>query len=44
MPAGVPRSLKNEGNTDALMCMNIGTQKPQLPTYPPTSEMYGVTR
>lgn len=44
VPAGVPRSLKNVGDTDALMCVIIGTQKPQLPTYPPTSEMYGVTR
>jgi quercetin dioxygenase-like cupin family protein len=44
VPAGVPRSLKNIGDTDALMCVIIGTQKPQLPTYPPTSEMYGVTR
>lgn len=44
VPAGVPRSLTNVGNTDALMCVIIGTQKPQLPTYPPTSEMYGVTR
>lgn len=44
VPAGVPRSLKNVGDTDALFCVIIGTQKPQLPTYPPTSEMYGVTR
>jgi quercetin dioxygenase-like cupin family protein len=44
VPAGVPRSLENVGDTDALMCVIIGTQKPQLPTYPPTSEMYGVTR
>jgi quercetin dioxygenase-like cupin family protein len=44
VPAGVPRSLTNVGDTDALFCVVIGTQKPQLPTYPPTSEMYGVTR
>lgn len=44
VPAGVPRSLRNVGDTDALFCVIIGTQKPQLPTYPPTSEMYGVTR
>jgi quercetin dioxygenase-like cupin family protein len=44
VPAGVPRSLKNIGDTDALFCVVIGTQKPQLPTYPPTSPVAGVTR
>lgn len=44
VPAGVPRSLRNVGESDALFCVIIGTQKPQLPTYPETSEMYGVTR
>lgn len=44
VPAGVPRSLKNVGDTDALFCVVIGAPKPQLPTYPPSSEMHGVTR
>jgi mannose-6-phosphate isomerase-like protein (cupin superfamily) len=44
VPAGVPRSLRNIGDTDALFCVVIGAQKPQLPTYPPTSPMHGVTR
>lgn len=44
VPAGVPRSLKNNGDKDALFCVIIGAQKPQLPTYPPTSPMHGVTR
>jgi mannose-6-phosphate isomerase-like protein (cupin superfamily) len=44
VPAGVPRSLTNVGDTDALLCVIIGTKKPQLPTYPKTSEMHGVTR
>lgn len=44
VPAGVPRSLKTVSEEDALICVIIGTQKPQLPTYPKTSEMYGVTR
>lgn len=44
VPAGVPRSLANVGDTDALFCVIIGTSKPQLPTYPPSSEMHGVTR
>lgn len=44
VPAGVPRSLANTTDEDALFCVIIGTQKPQLPTYPETSEMHGVTR
>lgn len=44
VPAGVARSLKNEGDTDALFCVVIGTQKPQVPTYPETSAMHGITR
>ncbi|OUC80146.1 cupin domain-containing protein [Gordonia lacunae] len=44
VPAGVPRSLANVGDTDALFCVIIGAEKPQLPTYPPSSEMFGVTR
>lgn len=44
VPAGVPRSLRTVSEDDALICVIIGTQKPQLPTYPKTSEMYGVTR
>lgn len=44
VPAGVPRSLANNTDKDALFCVIIGTKKPQLPTYPETSEMHGVTR
>jgi quercetin dioxygenase-like cupin family protein len=44
IPAGVPRSLKNNGDVNALFCVIIGTQKPQVPTYPPTSAMHGITR
>ncbi|NLU82227.1 cupin domain-containing protein [Rhodococcus sp. HNM0569] len=44
VPAGVPRSLANVGDSDALFCVIIGTPKPELPTYPPSSEMFGVTR
>ncbi|WP_377267987.1 cupin domain-containing protein [Peterkaempfera sp. SMS 1(5)a] len=44
VPAGVARSLKNEGDTDALFCVVIGTRKPQVPTYPETSAMHGITR
>jgi quercetin dioxygenase-like cupin family protein len=44
IPPGVPRSLKNVGDDDALCCVIIGTRKPMLPTYPETSPMYGITR
>ncbi len=44
VPAGVPRSLRNIGDVDALFCVIIGAQKPQLPTYPPTSPMHGLSR
>jgi len=44
VPAGVPRSLKNNGDQDALFCVVIGAQKPQVPTYPETSAMHGITR
>lgn len=44
VPAGVPRSLRNIGDVDALFCVIIGAQQPQLPTYPATSPMHGVTR
>jgi mannose-6-phosphate isomerase-like protein (cupin superfamily) len=44
VPVGVPRSLKNIGDTDALFCVMIGAPKPQVPTYPATSPVAGVTR
>lgn len=44
VPAGVPRSLKNIGASDALFCVIIGAQKPQIPTYPETSVMHGIGR
>jgi mannose-6-phosphate isomerase-like protein (cupin superfamily) len=44
VPPGVPRSLKNVGDTDGIICVVIGAQKPMLPTYPETSPMHGVTR
>jgi quercetin dioxygenase-like cupin family protein len=44
VPAGVPRSLKNNGDRDALFCVIIGKQKPQVPVYPETSPVYGLTR
>jgi mannose-6-phosphate isomerase-like protein (cupin superfamily) len=44
LPAGVPRSLRNVGDSDALFCVVIGARKPQIPTYPVTSPMHGLTR
>lgn len=44
IPPGVARSLENRGDTDALFCVVIGAPKPQVPTYPETSPVYGVTR
>ena len=44
VPAGVPRSLKNNGDKDALFCVVIGAQKSQVPTYPETSAMHGISR
>ena len=44
IPPGVPRSLKNVGNEDALFCVVLGSPKPQLPTSPATSLVAGVTR
>ncbi|MGH3517487.1 MAG: cupin domain-containing protein [Haloechinothrix sp.] len=44
VPAGVPRSLKNNGDSDALFCVIIGAQKPQVPTYPETSAVHGIAR
>lgn len=44
VPADVPRSLRTVSETDARICVIIGSNKPELPVYPKTSEMYGVTR
>jgi quercetin dioxygenase-like cupin family protein len=44
VPAGVPRSLKNNGAKDALFCVVIGAKKPQVPTYPETSAVHGISR
>jgi mannose-6-phosphate isomerase-like protein (cupin superfamily) len=44
VPPGVPRSLRNPGDTNALLCVVIGFARPNVPTYPETSAMHGVTR
>ena len=44
VPPNTPRSLRNVGDTNALFVVMLGASKPQLPTYPPTSPMVGITR
>lgn len=44
VPAGVPRSLRNPGPAEALFCVILGAAKPELPTYPATSAVHGVSR
>lgn len=44
VPPNTPRSLRNTGETDALFIVMLGARKPQLPSYPPTSPMVGITR
>ena len=34
LPAGVYRGLVNEGREEALMCVMIGSLKPETPSYP----------
>lgn len=44
VPPNTPRSLKNIGDSDALFCVMLGAPKPQIPSYPPSSPMVGITR
>jgi len=44
IPAGVARGERNDGDEDALMIVIVGAGKPQLPTYPENSPMFGVKR
>lgn len=44
VPPGVARSLRNNGAEHAIFCVMLGAGKPQIPSYPPTSAMYGITR
>jgi len=44
VPAGVARGERNDGDEDALMIVIVGAGKPQLPTYPENSPMFGVKR
>lgn len=44
MPAGVYRGLFNHGEEEALMCVMLGTAKPEIPTYPADHPLSKVKR
>ncbi|PSR33813.1 MAG: cupin domain-containing protein [Sulfobacillus benefaciens] len=41
-PAGMYRGMRNDGDSDALVLVMLGTGRPQLPTYPPGTELEAV--
>jgi quercetin dioxygenase-like cupin family protein len=44
VPAGVYRGLVNEGEEEALMCVIVGSLKPETPSYPPDHPLSKVKR
>ena len=44
VPPGVYRGLVNEGMEEALMCVMLGTDRPERPTYPPDHPLANVRR
>ena len=44
VPAGLYRGLVNEGKEEALMCVMVGSTKPETPTYPPDHPLSKVKR
>jgi mannose-6-phosphate isomerase-like protein (cupin superfamily) len=44
VPAGLYRGLVNEGKEEALMCVMIGSLKPETPSYPPSHPLSRVKR
>ncbi|MCC2097243.1 MAG: cupin domain-containing protein, partial [Hyphomicrobiales bacterium] len=44
VPPGVYRGLVNEGREEALMCVMIGSTKPETPTYPDDHPLSKVKR
>jgi quercetin dioxygenase-like cupin family protein len=44
VPAGVYRGLVNEGREEALMCVMVGSIKPETPTYPPDHPLAKIKR
>ena len=44
VPAGIYRGLLNHGEEEALMCVMLGTPKPEIPTYPDDHPLSKVKR
>ena len=44
IPPGVYRGLVNEGIEEALMCVMLGTSKPEKPSYPPDHPLARIKR
>ena len=44
VPPGVYRGLVNEGMEEALMCVMLGTARPERPAYPPDHPLANVRR
>lgn len=44
VPAGIYRGLYNHGEEEALMCVMLGTSKPEIPTYPEDHPLSKVKR
>lgn len=44
VPPGIYRGLINEWDEEALMCVMLGTPKPQTPTYPPDHPLANIKR
>lgn len=44
VPAGIYRGLFNHGEEEALMCVMLGTPKPETPTYPADHPLSKVKR
>ena len=44
VPAGIYRGLFNHGEEEALMCVMLGTKKPETPTYPADHPLSKVKR
>jgi cupin superfamily acireductone dioxygenase involved in methionine salvage len=44
VPPGIYRGLFNHGEEEALMCVMLGTNKPEIPTYPEDHPLSKVKR
>tara|TARA_B100000809_G_scaffold75940_1_gene73644 strand:- start:8595 stop:9137 length:543 start_codon:yes stop_codon:yes gene_type:complete len=44
VPPGIYRGLRNEGHEEALMCVMIGSPKPETPTYPESHPISKIKR